>query len=49
MREESIERVAVVDTGIDERGGDGSCCFVVREVMNSSKVTYVVVTGAREL
>ena len=34
---------------MDKRGGDGGCCFVVEGVTNTTKVTYVVDTGAREL
>ena len=44
-----IEWVAVVETGMDKRGGDGGYCFVVQEVTNMMDVTYVVVTGTREL
>ena len=34
---------------MDKRGGDGGCCFVVHGVTNTTEVTYVVVTGTREL
>ena len=44
-----IELVTVVDTGMDKGGGDGGCSFVVHGVKNTTKVTYVVVTGTREL
>ena len=43
-----IESVAVVETGMDKRGGDGDCCCVVQEVTNTTEVTYVVVTRTRE-
>ena len=33
---------------MDKRGGDGSSCFVVQEVTNTTEVTYVVVTETRE-
>ena len=44
-----IELVTVVETGIDNRGSDDSCCFVVKGVTNTTEVTCVVVTGTREL
>ena len=44
-----IERVAVVETEMDKRGGDGGCCFVVQGVTDTTEVMYVVVTGTREL
>ena len=34
---------------MDKRGGDGGCCFVVDGVTDTTNVTYVVVTGTREL
>ena len=34
---------------MDKRGGDGGCYFVVQEVTNTTEVTYVLVTGTREL
>ena len=34
---------------MDKRGGDGGFCFVVQEVTDTTEVTYVVVTGTREL
>ena len=34
---------------MDKRGGDGGCCFVVQKVKNTTEVTYVVVTGTREI
>ena len=34
---------------MDMRGGDDGCCFVVQGVTNTTEVTYVVVTGTREL
>ena len=43
------KRVAIVKTGMDKRGGDGGCCFVVQSVTNTTEVTYVVVRGHREL
>ena len=42
-----IERVAVVETEIDKRGGDDGCCFVVQRVIDTTE-TYVVVRGTRE-
>ena len=42
-----IEWVAVVETGMEKRGGGGGCCCVVQGVTNTTKVTYVVVTGTR--
>ena len=44
-----IVGVAVVKTGMDKRGGDGGCSFVVQEVANTTELIYVVVTGTREL
>ena len=32
-----------------KRGGDGGCCFVVQGVTDTTGVTYVVVTGIRQL
>ena len=34
---------------MDKRDGDSGCCFVVQGVKDTTKVTYVVVTGASEL
>ena len=34
---------------MDKRGGDGGCGFVVQGVADTTEVTYVVVTGSREL
>ena len=34
---------------MDKRGGDGGCCFMVQGIANTAEVTYVVVTGTREL
>ena len=33
---------------MDKRCGDGACCFVVHGVADTMKVTYVIVSGARE-
>ena len=50
MREKSnIECVAVVETEMNKRGGDGDCCFVVQGVTDTTDVTYVIVTRTREL
>ena len=32
-----------------KRGGDGGCCFMLQGATNTTEVTYVVVTCAREL
>ena len=34
---------------MDKGGGDGGCCFVILGVTDTTEVTYVVVTGTREL
>ena len=34
---------------MDKRGGDGGCYFMVQGIANTAEVTYVVVTGTREL
>ena len=34
---------------MDKRGGDGGCCCVVQGVTNTTEVTYVILTGNREL
>ena len=34
---------------MNKGGGDGGCSFVVQGVTNTMEVTYVVVTGTREL
>ena len=31
-----IDRVAVVETSMDKRGGDGGCCFVVQGVTDTT-------------
>ena len=48
-RKRVIEWVAVVETGMDKRGCDSGCYFVVQGITNTMEVTYVVVTGTREL
>ena len=49
MREESNRVSCIVETGMDKRKGEGSCCFVIKGVMNTTEVTYVVVIRTREL
>ena len=49
MREESNGASCSSRDGNEQERWDGSCCFVVQGVTNTMVVTYVVVTGAREL
>ena len=34
---------------MDKRGGDGSCCFVIQGVTNTTEVMYVIVTELGDL
>ena len=43
-----LECIAVGETRMDKRGGDGSCCFVVQGVTDTMEITYMEVTGTIE-
>ena len=38
----AIEGVAVVKTGMDKRGGDGGCCFVVNIHVEDTNDKFVI-------